>query len=42
MPPPGPNRTVVTVAGNHSLGPGLKELTAAVRDWLPRTLPTRA
>ena len=34
MPPDGPNRTVVKVAGNHSLGPGIGALTAAVREWL--------
>ena len=34
MPPDGPNRTVVKVAGNHSLGPGIGALTAAVGEWL--------
>jgi predicted alpha/beta-hydrolase family hydrolase len=35
MPPPGPNRTVVTVAGNHSLKSDLDAVAAAIRDWLP-------
>jgi uncharacterized protein len=34
MPPAGPNRTVVTVAGNHSLRGDLDAVGAAVRDWL--------
>jgi uncharacterized protein len=34
MPPAGPNRKVVPVPGNHSLGPGLGALTIAVREWL--------
>jgi uncharacterized protein len=36
MPPPGPNRSVVTVPGNHSLRAGLEAAAAAIRDWLPR------
>lgn len=35
MPAPGPNRSVVTVPGNHSLKSGLDAVCAAVRDWLP-------
>jgi predicted alpha/beta-hydrolase family hydrolase len=38
MPPPGPNRTVVTVSGNHSLKGDLQAVAAAVRDWLPRAV----
>jgi uncharacterized protein len=34
MPPPGPNREVVEVPGNHSLRAGLDQVTAAVRSWL--------
>jgi len=34
MPPPGPNRNVVKVPGNHSLKADLDAVTAAVRDWL--------
>jgi uncharacterized protein len=34
MPPAGRNRTVVTVAGNHSLRGDLEAVAAAVRDWL--------
>jgi predicted alpha/beta-hydrolase family hydrolase len=35
MPPPGSNRTVVTVTGNHGLKADLDAVAAAVRDWLP-------
>jgi uncharacterized protein len=35
MPADGPNRQVVTVAGNHSLKADLEAVAAAVRDWLP-------
>jgi len=35
MPPQGPNRTVVRVAGNHGLKKDLDGVAAAVRDWLP-------
>jgi uncharacterized protein len=38
MPAPGPNRTVVTVPGNHSLRSGLEPLRQAVREWLPRVV----
>jgi hypothetical protein len=34
MPPPGPNRTVVEVAGDHSLRAGAKAVEAAVGNWL--------
>jgi predicted alpha/beta-hydrolase family hydrolase len=39
MPPPGPARTVVTVAGNHSLKTGVAEVGPAVSSWLAVTLP---
>ncbi|HSB40116.1 MAG TPA: alpha/beta family hydrolase [Gaiellaceae bacterium] len=38
LPPAGPNRTVVTVAGTHSLRSG-GTVAAAVGDWLPRVVP---
>ena len=38
MPPPGPSRRVVTVAGTHSLRGDLEAVTAAVRDWLREIL----
>ena len=34
MPPPGENRTVITVAGNHSLRGDLGALRGAVGEWL--------
>jgi predicted alpha/beta-hydrolase family hydrolase len=34
MPPPGKQRTVVQVKGNHSLRSDLSAVGAAVRDWL--------
>jgi predicted alpha/beta-hydrolase family hydrolase len=34
MPPPGPNREIVTVPGNHSLRTGLDTLNTAVQGWL--------
>jgi len=34
MPPPGPNRTVARVRGDHSLRTGLDAIAAAVRPWL--------
>jgi hypothetical protein len=34
MPPATERRTVVEVAGNHSLRSDLQAVTAAVRDWL--------
>jgi predicted alpha/beta-hydrolase family hydrolase len=36
MPADGSNRSVVVVAGNHSLTGDLDAVGAAVRDWLPR------
>jgi uncharacterized protein len=38
MPPPGPNRRVVEVPGNHSLKADLDAVKEAVRDWLARIL----
>ena len=38
MPPAGSSRTVVKVAGNHSLTADIEAVTAAVRDWLPRVV----
>jgi predicted alpha/beta-hydrolase family hydrolase len=35
IPPGGPRRTVVVVAGDHSLRADLDAVAAAVRDWLP-------
>jgi uncharacterized protein len=34
MPPPGPNRTVAQVPGNHSLRTDVEAVAAAVRGWL--------
>jgi predicted alpha/beta-hydrolase family hydrolase len=34
MPPPAPKRTVVEVAGDHSLRAGAKAVEAAVAEWL--------
>jgi uncharacterized protein len=42
MPAPGPNRRVVTVAGNHSLRKDLDGVADAVRDWLPGVVPEAA
>ena len=38
MPAPGPNRTVVQVAGDHSLRTDLQAVAAAIREWLPRVV----
>jgi len=38
MPPPGPWRTVVTVAGNHSLRSDREAIRTAIREWLPQVL----
>jgi predicted alpha/beta-hydrolase family hydrolase len=38
VPPPSTRRTVVTVAGNHSLRSDLPAVAAAVREWLPGVL----
>jgi predicted alpha/beta-hydrolase family hydrolase len=35
MPPPGAHRTVVQVAGDHSLRTDLQAISAAVEAWLP-------
>jgi len=35
MPPPGPNRTVVKVPGDHGLKADVDAVAAAVRGWLP-------
>ena len=35
MPPPGANREVVKVAGNHGLKADLDAVRAAVSEWLP-------
>jgi uncharacterized protein len=42
MPPPGPRRTVVQVAGNHSLRTDLEAVADAVRGWLPSVVPSAA
>jgi predicted alpha/beta-hydrolase family hydrolase len=39
MPPAGPSRTVVEVAGTHSLTSDLPAVAAAVADWLPGVVP---
>jgi predicted alpha/beta-hydrolase family hydrolase len=39
MPPPGPRRTVVQVAGDHSLRGDLDGLTEAARAWLRAVVP---
>jgi predicted alpha/beta-hydrolase family hydrolase len=39
MPPPGPTRSVVAVAGDHSLKAGVAEVGPAVSSWLAATLP---
>jgi predicted alpha/beta-hydrolase family hydrolase len=39
IPPAGPTRTVVTVAGNHSLKSGLADVGPAVSSWLADNLP---
>ncbi len=38
MPPPGPSRTVVAVAGNHSLRSDRDAIRTAVRGWLSEVL----
>lgn len=38
VPPPSATRTVVRVAGNHSLHSDLPAVAAAIRDWLPGVL----
>jgi predicted alpha/beta-hydrolase family hydrolase len=39
MPPPGPARRVVTVAGDHGLKADLDAVRTAVRSWLSEVLP---
>jgi predicted alpha/beta-hydrolase family hydrolase len=39
VPPPGEQRTVALVRGDHSLRTDLVAVADAVRDWLPRVLP---
>jgi predicted alpha/beta-hydrolase family hydrolase len=41
MPPAGPHRIVVQVAGDHSLRTDLAALTQAVREWLPGLEPLK-
>jgi uncharacterized protein len=38
MPPPGPNRAVVQVAGNHSLRSDLHAVADAIHEWLSRVV----
>jgi len=38
MPAPGPSRSVVTVAGNHSLRSDREAVRTAVREWLAQVL----
>jgi uncharacterized protein len=38
VPPPGPSREVVSVAGDHGLKADLEAVAAAVRAWLPRVV----
>jgi uncharacterized protein len=42
MPPAGPCRTVVVVNGDHALRGDIGAVRAAVRDWLPAVVVTRA
>jgi hypothetical protein len=35
MPPPGPSRQVINVAGDHGLKADVAAVAAAVRAWLP-------
>ena len=42
MPPPGKNRAVVTLPGNHSLKADLDGVAAAVKSWLPGLASPRA
>ena len=41
MPPPGPRRIVVQVAGDHSLKTDLEAVGAAVQGWLARVVARR-
>jgi predicted alpha/beta-hydrolase family hydrolase len=42
IPPATERRTVVQVPGDHGLKTDLEAVAAAVRDWLPGVVPTRA
>jgi uncharacterized protein len=42
IPPPGPQRTVVQVAGDHSLRTDLEAVAAAVQSWLRAFLAARS
>jgi uncharacterized protein len=42
IPPPAAQRTVVQVAGDHSLRTDLDAVADAVRDWLPTVVPSAA
>ena len=39
IPPAGPSREVVTVAGDHGLKADLEAVGAAVREWISRVVP---
>ena len=41
MPPGGPNRTVVTVPGNHGLKGDLDAIGARCGTWLPLVTPAQ-
>ena len=41
MPAGGPNRSIVTVPGNHGLKADLEAVGAAVREWLPLVVPAQ-
>jgi predicted alpha/beta-hydrolase family hydrolase len=40
MPPAAPGREVVAIRGDHGLKSDVQGLRAAIRDWLPRVLPS--
>jgi uncharacterized protein len=42
IPPPGPRREVVLVAGDHGLRADPEAVAGAVRGWLPRVVPKTA
>ena len=42
LPPPGPDREVVTVAGDHGLKADREAVAAAVRAWLARVVPQKS
>jgi predicted alpha/beta-hydrolase family hydrolase len=42
MPPPGLNRTVVQVPGNHSLRADTEAVAAAIKEWLPNVVSRAA